>query len=121
MKTSSAKAKGRKLQQFVRDRIIDIYNLPKEDVVSTSMGAQGVDVKLSTAARELFPFSVEAKSYKKVAVYNWFKQAEDNTDGQTSPLLVVKQDRSKPLVVLSWDTFEYLVRYINELRKSRAG
>ncbi len=63
MRTSSAKAKGRRLQQKVRDLILETFSeLEEDDVRSTSMGASGEDVLLSPLARKKFPFSVECKN-----------------------------------------------------------
>lgn len=104
MRPQSAKAKGRKLQQFVRDQLIARLNLQADDVKSTSMGAGGEDIQLSPFARVRFPHSIECKNRSKIAVYEWFAQAKENA-GTHSPLLVIKQDRSEPLVVLSFDDF----------------
>ena len=46
MKTSSAKAKGRKLQQWVVTKLIEILRLDAEDIESRPMGSQGEDVIL---------------------------------------------------------------------------
>ena len=46
MKTQSAKAKGRKLQNWVRDKLIELLSVHEEDVESRSMGASGVDFVL---------------------------------------------------------------------------
>ena len=63
MKTQSAKAKGRKLQQWVRDQIIEQLEVHPEDIESRSMGAGGEDLIMARAARQKFPFSVESVSY----------------------------------------------------------
>jgi hypothetical protein len=110
MKTSSAKAKGRNLQNFIRDRVRLIFGLPDEDVVSTPMGCSGIDVQLSEKARVVCPYAFEAKSYARIAVYQWWKQAEDNATGELKPILVIKQNRGKPLVVMAWETFEDLIK-----------
>ncbi len=112
MKPSSAKAKGRKLQQFVRDQLIERLELQSDDVKSTSMGAGGEDIQLSPFARIRFPHSIECKSRSKIAVYEWYAQAKANA-GSHSPLVVIKQDRSDPLVVLSLD--DYLKLYERNL------
>ena len=62
MKTQSAKAKGRKLQQWVRDQIIEQLEVHPEDIESRSMGAGGEDLIMARAARQKFPFSVECKN-----------------------------------------------------------
>lgn len=106
MKTSSAKSKGRLLQQYVRDLILGKFpELEPDDVKSTGMGQTGEDIQLSPAARKLFPYSVECKSRGSIAVYAWYQQAKHNTPKGTSPLLVIKQDRCKPLVVIDAEEF----------------
>ncbi len=110
MKTASSKAKGRRLQQQVRDAILEAFpRLEPDDVKSTSMGASGEDIQLSPEARRWFPFSVECKARETIAAYAWYEQAKANSGGR-HPLLVIKQNRSKPLVVLDFDTFMELVR-----------
>lgn len=108
---ASKKQKARLLQQLVRDKILDTFpTLEPDDVKSTSMGASGEDVQLSPAARKLFPFSVEAKSRASIGVYAWYQQAKTNAPKGTTPILVVKQNHSKPLVLVDLDTFMELVK-----------
>ena len=111
IKPSSAKAKGRRLQQWVRDQIIAAFpKLTDSDVWSTSMGANGEDVKLSTAARKLFGYSVECKALKAIAVYKAMDQATDNCPKGAEPLVVLKADRRRPLVLMDAEHFFNLVR-----------
>ena len=58
----SRKAKGRHLQQKIRDDIINTFKLTENDVRSTSMGAKGCDILLSENARINFPYAIECKS-----------------------------------------------------------
>lgn len=106
MRPASGKAKGRKLQQWVRDMILELLpDLETDDVKSTSMGAGGEDVQLSPAARKLLPVSIECKSYKEMAVYKWYDQAVQNAPKGMEPLVVAKMDRRKPLVILDAETY----------------
>ena len=110
MNTQSAKAKGRRLQQTVRDLILETWNdLEEDDVRSTSMGAAGMDVQLSPAAQKKFPFAVECKNVEKLNVYNAYEQATANC-GKLEPLLVMKKNRKKPLVVMDLESFMELVK-----------
>jgi len=109
MRPQSAKAKGRLLQQKVKAAIIEKFELKSDDVRSTSMGAPGEDIQLSSYARLRFPYSVECKSYARISVYNWYYQALDNANGHT-PLVVMKQNNSDPLIVMSWEDFLNLQR-----------
>lgn len=105
----SAKAKGRRLQQHVRDTILEAYpSLESDDVRSTSMGAGGEDVQLSPAARKLFPYSIECKNLAKIAVFNYYEQAIGH--GNYEPLVVIKQNRSRPLAVVDLEHFMELVK-----------
>ena len=72
------------------------------------MGAGGEDVQLSPAARKLIPYNVECKSLAKVAVYNYYEQAKQH--GKHTPVVVVKQNGSKPLVVVDAEHFFNLVK-----------
>ncbi len=66
MKPRSAKNKGKRLQNAVRDMILENFTqLEPDDVVSTLMGDSGTDIKLSPAARKLFPYSPECKNQEE--------------------------------------------------------
>ena len=103
----AAKAKGRRLQQDVRDKIIDLLKsrgIQADDVKSTAMGQGGEDVQLSPLARTFLPISVECKSHKGFAVYKPYEQAE-LASGINEPVLVIKGDRKKPLAVIDLDYY----------------
>ena len=115
MKPQSAKAKGRKLQQWVRDQILQRFpTLSIDDVRSTSMGAGGEDVQLSSAARLLVNYTIECKNRKAIAVYKDYEQAK--THGLVEPLVVLKQNLSKPLALVDAEHFFDLVVKIEELK-----
>ena len=101
----------RVFNKLVRDKILDAFpRLEPDDVKSTSMGASGEDIQLSPAARRWFPFSTECKSRATVSVYAWYQQAKTNSPTGMEPLLVIKQNNSKPLVVIDLDSFMELVK-----------
>jgi hypothetical protein len=103
MKTSSAKAKGRRLCQIVRDSLLKKFTqLQPADIVVTSSGDTGEDLKLSPFARNLFPISIECKNHAKFSVYKHYEQAKRNAK-QYEPMVVIKQNNSDPLVIISLD------------------
>ena len=104
MKTQSAKAKGRKLQQWVRDQIIEQLEVHPEDIESRSMGAGGEDLIMARAARQKFPFSVECKNVEKLNVWDAYEQAKSNSKDH-EPIVVMKKNQKKPLVVVDADFF----------------
>jgi hypothetical protein len=105
MKTASAKQKGRKLQQWVRDVIKDIFDLGSDDVRSTSMGAGGEDILLSKAARSLFPFTIECKAHHSFAVYGHYDQARANGGAGVEALLIIKGNNRRPLAIVDAEWF----------------
>jgi hypothetical protein len=106
IKPSSAKAKGRNLQQWTRDTILDGFPaLEKDDVKSTSMGASGEDVQLSPAARRMIPISIECKARKAIAIYRWYDQAVSNCNTGLEPVIVLKENRKRPLVCVDAEYF----------------
>ena len=104
MKPQSAKAKGRNLQKWTRERLIEELDIHPEDIKSTSMGAGGEDVIMARAAREKFLYSIECKNQEKLNVWSAYDQAESNS-GNYEPLVVIKRNRQKPLVVLDAEYF----------------
>ena len=112
MKTSSAKAKGRKLQQWFRDCLIDVLEIHEEDIESRSMGAGGEDLIMARAAREKFPYSVECKNQEKINIWESYKQADSNSKVY-EPVVVLKRNNHKPLVLVDAEYFVNLHREKN--------
>lgn len=111
MKARSAKSKGKRLQNAVRDLILEHFpQLEPDDVVSTLMGDSGTDIKLSPHARKVFPYSVEAKNQEKLNIWASLEQAEKNVKEGTYPVLFFKRNRSKTYVALDIDHFFTLLK-----------
>ena len=111
MKPRSAKNKGKRLQNKVRDLILEKFNqLEPDDVRSITMGDSGEDILLSPAARRLFPFSVECKNQEKLNIWSSLEQAEGNS-GNHPPLVIFKRNRTKTYAVLEFDE---LLKLLNE-------
>ena len=104
MKTQSAKAKGRRLQQWFRDLLIDKLGIHKEDIESRSMGAGGEDLIMSRSARNKFPYSIECKNQEKINIWESYKQANENSKDY-EPVVVMKKNNHKTLVVLDAEHF----------------
>ena len=104
MKAQSAKAKGRNLQKWTRERLIEELEIHEEDVESRSMGSSGEDLIMARAARKKFPYSIECKNQERVNVWESYKQALENS-GDYEPIVVIKKNHHKPLVVLDAEAF----------------
>ena len=111
MKTQSAKSKGRRLQQWIRDLLIEKLEIHPEDIESRSMGAGGEDLIMARAARESFPYSVECKNQEKINIWESYKQAEDNSKDY-EPIVVLKRNNQKPLILVDAEYFVNLHKSI---------
>ena len=109
MKTRSAKAKGRRLQNKIRDLLLEEFkDLEPDDIRTAIMGETGEDIKLSPAARRKIPFSFECKNQEKINIWESLNQAEENS-GDYPPVLIFKRNRSKTYVTLELEEFLKLI------------
>ena len=104
MRTQSKKAKGRRLQQWVRDILIEKLEVHPEDIESRSMGDGGEDLIMSRSAREKFPYSIECKNQESLNIWKSYEQAQQNS-GNYEPIVVIKRNNVKPLVLVDADYF----------------
>ena len=107
MKTQSKKSKGRRLQKWVREQLIEKLDIHPEDIESRSMGASGEDLIMARAAREKFDYSIECKNVEKLNVWEAYEQAKSNS-GDYEPIVIMKKNGKTPLVVLDAEYFVQL-------------
>ena len=92
MKPQSAKQKGRILQKWFRNLLIEILDLNPEDLESRPMGSQGEDIIIGSGNGPVSHMLPNAKT-RGLNVWKSFIQAQDNS-GKYEPLLVIKRNRS---------------------------
>ena len=111
MKTRSAKNKGKRLQNSVRDILLETFKdqLEPDDIKSTTMGESGEDIQLSPAVRKLIPYAIECKNQEKLNIWESLKQAESNSE-KGKPVLIFKRNRSKTYAVLEIQDFINLIK-----------
>ena len=110
MNVRSNKAKGRKLQNMVRDILRDSFpTLEEDDIKSQTMGMTGEDIVLSPAARKLIPYSFECKNVERLQFWAAVEQAESNSDNR-APAIVVKKNRREPYIAIPLDSFIKLIK-----------
>jgi len=117
MKTSSCKAKGRRLQKIVAESVSTLLNIPcgKDELIqSREMGQSGVDVKLIGEALKRFPFSIECKNQEKWNIPAWIEQAKENTKEGTDWLLFVTKNYYDPVVILDMNIFFKIVKQLEK-------
>ena len=106
-----SKAKGRKLQNFVRDELrVAFPSLEEDDVKSQTMGMPGEDIVLSPAARRKIPYSFECKNVERLQFWSAVEQCETNCKENINPAVVVKKNRKQPMVAIPLDSFIKLIK-----------
>ena len=113
------KAKGREFQTWVADQIRATLICHEDDVKPVLMSGAGVDIQISPAMRERFPFSIECKRTESLNVWQAFKQARVNAYPATHPVLVAKSNRLEPLAVIPFSLFLAMVEEIDRGRGGR--
>ena len=111
MRPQSAKSKGRRHQQRICRDLLEAFpdELSADDVRSTSMGAGGEDVLLSTRAQQLIPYSFEAKCCERLNLWSAIEQAQANCPAHRTPCVVVGKNRTLPFAVVPWEHFVSLI------------
>lgn len=117
MKIKSAKAKGRNLQNLVRDKLRNIFihswtkypRLEEDDIKSQTMGMGGEDIVLSPKAKKFIPYSFECKNTERLNLWQSLSQCEGNSEGRI-PVLIIKRNRSKVYAVIEFDNFTNLIK-----------
>lgn len=104
----TAKAKGKRLEKTIEERVKNYTGLCEDHVRSAIGSENGEDIILSKKAKELFPYAVECKSRKAMSLYRYYEQASKNAGG-LEPLVIVKADRKKPLVIFDLNHFFELI------------
>lgn len=119
MTPQSSKAKGRRLQQWVRDHILALWLnvLQPDDVRSTGMGQSGEDIQLSPLARSKVPYCIECKNKARSQVHTYYEQAKEH--GTHEPLVIVKMDRKETLAIVEAEHFFSLLKELDELRNRK--
>jgi hypothetical protein len=105
IKPRSRKAKGRRLQNELVQLLLKYFpELTEDDVRGAIMGESGEDIKLSARAKELIPFSLEAKYQEQLSIWSALGQAAKNAKGRI-PALVFRRNRSKTYIVFEIEDF----------------
>ena len=106
----ACKAKGRRLQNRVRDLLREAFpKLEEDDVKSQTMGMSGEDIVMSPLAKRKIKYSFECKNKEPLDLWASLVQAEENCEDRT-PVLVFKKNHSKTYVAFELDHFISLIQ-----------
>jgi hypothetical protein len=113
MKSRSLKNKGRRLVAELREAVLKAFpELQSDDLqmVPTSVGME--DLKLSPAARYLFPFSVECKNQEKLSIWAAIAQAVANARGYPPAVVFRRNKMKEPWIAVPLPTLLHLLKRV---------
>jgi len=96
----------------VRDRITAVFGLEEGDVESCSMGAGGIDIKMSPKARSVCPLSIECKNTRVVPGKKAIEQSRYNSYKDTLPVVVYKPHGAEYLDSIVMVPLEDLLEFL---------
>jgi hypothetical protein len=110
----SRKGKARALQNAIAEDLrANLPPLGSADISPAIMGSSGMDILLSSRARDQFPFAIECKNQEALNIWEALKQCQTNAEKENLiPLLVFKRARSETYAVLRWEDYLGLVRKV---------
>ena len=116
MKTSSAKAKGRRAAQEVRKLMLHFSpELKPDDIKVTPSGVTGEDIQLSPAAREQYPFAIEVKNQEALNIWASLEQASGHVgDDEYFPQLYFTRNRTKLYMAMEAKHFLHYITLLKE-------
>ena len=113
----ASKAKGRRLQNYVRDMLRDVYSqLHEDDIKSQTMGMTGEDIVRSPAAKEVCTFSFECKNVERLQIWRAIEQCEANKPDCSIPAVVFKKNGKEPYVAIPFTVFCDMLQFENKGR-----
>lgn len=119
IKVSSARGKGMGFQKWICAQLSLLLNIPYNQsddeslIASRPSGGHKTDIILRGRAKQVFPFSIEAKAQENMNLVDTIEQAKTNTEAGTSWMVVHKRKAlSEPVVIVGWKTFTELYKKV---------
>ena len=106
----SSQSKGRDWQKAVAKILALVTGTSKDDFFSNQGGDKGdIDVHMSAAAREAFPFWIECKNQKTLKIPEWIRKLDEDREaaGCDEPGLIITKlyGTSRALVTIELPDF----------------
>lgn len=113
MKPASCKAKGRALCALYKKKVLEYFpQFEDADLIVTSSGAPGEDIKHSPAVNKVLPLLIEAKNRENLNIWQAYDQAQAH--GKKRPELicavVFKKNHRDPMIAMDLEDFFDLVK-----------
>jgi len=122
VKTSSAKAKGRRLSSEIKEVLHKIFpELEPADILVTPSGMTGPDLSFSPHAQRILGFYTECKNQESIAIWSALQQAASYTKEGHQGILFFARNRTPPHVAMPLSHFLKLLRESYDYRKTKTN
>lgn len=94
MKTSSAKAKGRRCSVDAKKFLVEKIGIKEDHITVTPSGVPGDDLVLTEEAKLKFPFRIENKNTEKLNIWKAFEQLDKRIKKDELKCVFFKRNKS---------------------------
>ena len=110
MKTAQRKAKGRSLVVETKAWLHKVFpEFVDGDIIVPTTSQPGMDLKLSPAIAEMFPYAIECKRTEGLAQdYKFMEQALANSENLT-PIVIMRSNHKPALIMMYLTDWEKLL------------
>lgn len=108
--------KGKAFELVISHKLAEAFGVDRDENFPRIPNSGGLkekgDIRVAYGMREHFPFHLECKDYKKVAIWQFIDQAELDAPADLIPAVVVHRYKtSKDYIIIPLDRFlEFLAR-----------
>jgi len=115
---ASRKGKASRAQNKIAMDLQNLYNVTYTDIRPVPLGTPGIDIWLSEAMREKYPYAQEIKNREKLNIWDALEQCEVNaTKENLIPLLIFKRNNTPYYITLRWEMWVKIQHELLELKK----
>jgi hypothetical protein len=108
LKPSSAKAKGRRACQELKEKLLKAYpELEDGDIVVTPSGVNGEDLQMSPLAKKTIPLTFEVKNQERLNIWKAIDQSKTHIDtgDKRKPVVAFKRNNSRMYLTIDVEDF----------------
>ena len=113
MNIRSAKAKGRRLAQAVKETLLKWApdQLKPDDILVTSSGVTGKDLILSPLAQTIYPLAIECKNQESLNIWKALEQSRSHVvEGEFPMVCFTRNHEGKVYMAMELNHFLKLIR-----------
>jgi len=113
MKAKSAKAKGKRLEQWTASQ------LRHHGIDAKVMPGSGAFTHFKSDIYANIPFSFECKNQETTKVWEWYEQAKGDAGMAKLPVVIFKRNLSQPMALMSAEDLIGIIGEVEDYRREK--